>query len=84
MSPSTPRMNRIGLAGLLFCAALTIGSSLAVAEVPPGKTAFQVEPGVRQLFLDDVGVEKIDGLKHTMHPPKNGCRDSQFEPRADD
>jgi hypothetical protein len=25
--------------------------------------AFQVEPGVRQLFLDDVGVERIDGQK---------------------
>ena len=31
---------------------------------------FRVEPGVRQLFLDDVGVEKIDSLKHTLHQPK--------------
>ena len=32
-------------------------------------TPFQVERGVRQLFLDDVGIEKIEQLSRTMHPP---------------
>ncbi len=40
-------------AGLLSCAALPTGPSLATTAEPPGKTEFQVEPGVRQLFLDD-------------------------------
>jgi len=34
------------------------------------KPAFQIEPGVRQLFLDDVGIDKIDGLKRIVNQPK--------------
>ena len=45
-----------------------IGSFVLAQDEKPA--AFQVEPGIRQLFLDDVGVEKIDGLKHTMHQPR--------------
>ena len=31
--------------------------------------AFDVRYGVRQLFLDDVGIETLDGLKRVVHPP---------------
>lgn len=30
---------------------------------------FQVPAGQRQLFLDDVGIAKIENLKRTMHQP---------------
>jgi hypothetical protein len=30
---------------------------------------FDVRHGVRQLFLDDVGIEKLTGLKPVVHPP---------------
>lgn len=43
---------------------------LSVAEEPADKKAFHVEPEVRQLFLDDVGIDMIDGLTRTMHSPK--------------
>ena len=31
---------------------------------------FQVRPGQRQLFLDDVGIAQIENLRRTMHSPK--------------
>ena len=37
----------------------------ALAAVPQ----FTVEPGQRQLFLDDFGVEKIENLTRTLHQP---------------
>ena len=36
--------------------------------------AFQVPAGQRQLFLDDVGIAKIENLTRTMHrPAKKGA-----------
>lgn len=48
---------------LLCILAATIGG-----EAPDG--GFLVKRGVRQLFLDDAGVEAIAGLKRTLHPPR--------------
>jgi hypothetical protein len=40
----------------------------------PDHAAFRVPPGQRQLFLDDYGVEALDGLARTMHrPAKRGA-----------
>lgn len=35
----------------------------------PDVQAFDVRHGVRQLFLDDIGIEKSDGLKKILHSP---------------
>jgi len=52
------------------------GGVAVVVIVPPmcvvaadNEQAFRVPPGERQLFLDDVGILKIDNLKSTMHQP---------------
>ena len=34
------------------------------------ETRLQVKPGQRQLFLDDVGISKMVGLKRVLHRPK--------------
>jgi hypothetical protein len=31
---------------------------------------FAVAPGVRQLFLDDVGIERLEGLRRVVNPPR--------------
>jgi hypothetical protein len=31
---------------------------------------WRVERGVRQLFLDNVGIAQVENLKHTIHPPQ--------------
>src|SRR5262245_56314865 len=36
----------------------------------PGRESFVVVKGVRQLFLDDRGIEKADGLKRVVNRPK--------------
>ena len=33
----------------------------------PDVQAFDVRYGVRQLFLDDLGIETLDGLKRVVH-----------------
>ncbi|MFN6107362.1 MAG: hypothetical protein ACK5EA_23320 [Planctomycetaceae bacterium] len=43
--------------------------SLNGGEAKPG-TTFVVRRGVRQLFLDRVGIESIEGLKATVHQPR--------------
>ena len=47
------------------CVLLLLGSAIA-ADSP----AFSVPVGQRQLFLDDVGIEKIEALSRTMHKPR--------------
>ena len=42
---------------------------LAAAADNEKEKAFRVPPGERQLFLDDVGISKVDHLKRTMHQP---------------
>ena len=47
--------------------------ALLVLLVPARASAedtFEVSAGERQLFLDDHGIAKIDGLQRTMHQPK--------------
>ena len=43
-----------------------------VSHVPAAERAapFVVTGGVRQLFLDDAGIEKRQGLHRTLHPPR--------------
>ena len=43
-----------------------MGASQGPAD---NEKAFLVPSGERQLFLDDVGILKIDNLKRTMHQP---------------
>ena len=42
---------------------------MSLAAAADNEQAFRVPPGERQLFLDDVGIEKIDNLERTMHQP---------------
>jgi hypothetical protein len=39
-------------------------------RLPPGGEPFAVPNGVHQLFLDDPGVEQIDGLRRVVNQPK--------------
>jgi hypothetical protein len=52
-------------------------------------SAFQVPAGQRQLFLDDVGIVKIENLTRTMHQPDkliviSTDTDSDFNPHPTD
>ncbi len=55
--------------------ALLGGGIVALGMAWPGSMAwaadpaFQVPAGQRQLFLDDVGIAKIENLARTMHQP---------------
>ena len=50
-------------------------STLALAVIGAGQErvddeqAFHLPPGKRQLFLDDVGIVKVNNLQRTMHQP---------------
>jgi len=50
-------------------AVVVIVSQMSVAAGADNEKAFRVPPGERQLFLDDVGISKVDNLKRTMHQP---------------
>ncbi len=56
---------------MLFSSIPTL--ALAVAVIGQGPAAnekvFRVPPGQRQLFLDDIGISKVNNLKRTMHQP---------------
>jgi hypothetical protein len=39
----------------------------AADDVRAQEAAFAVEPGVRQLFLDDVGIKRLKGLRLTVN-----------------
>ena len=41
-----------------------------LATVATAQETVPVSIGERQLFLDDHGIAKIDGLQRTMHQPK--------------
>ena len=52
------------------CGAVVVTvSQMSVAAAADNEQAFRVPPGERQLFLDDVGILKIDNLKSTLHQP---------------
>ena len=65
--------NRILVASCICIAGVLAISHTALFGAEKGrtgmkdKTAFSFPAGERQLFLDDVGVAKITGLKRTMH-----------------
>ncbi len=54
-----------------------LAGSLVLVQATLGRgddTTFQVRAGVRQLFLDDQGVERRENLRTTMHrPAKRGA-----------
>jgi len=55
-------------------AAVVIGAFILTMAWPRSAAfaadpAFQVVAGQRQLFVDDVGITKIENLERTMHPP---------------
>ncbi len=52
---------------ITFCLFAGVCVNSATADEPP---KFVVEKGVRQLFLDDVGVERITNLKRAVEQPK--------------
>lgn len=37
---------------------------------PKATDRFSVQPGVRQLFLDDIGIESLEGMARFVNPPK--------------
>jgi len=53
------------------------GLGVATARAEPG---FTVEPGVRQLFLDDVGIERLEGLRRVVNPPARHPRNPLIRP----
>lgn len=56
----------ISLKLVLVMAAFSVGGSPAVAVPDP----VLLQPGQRQLFLDDYAVEEIQGMVRTMHQPE--------------
>jgi len=50
-------------------AVVVVVSQMSVATAADNEKAFRVPPGERQLFLDDVGISKVDNLRRTMHQP---------------
>ena len=55
---------------MLFSSILTLAVAIGAIQGPAdNEKAFRVPSGERQLFLDDVGILKIDNLKRTMHQP---------------
>lgn len=48
---------------------IVLASALA-SNVSAELASFRVEVDERQLFLDDAGIESIDGLQRTMHRPR--------------
>ena len=52
-----------------FLTAVTAGMTVLslVGSLNAGDAAFEIRPGQRQLFLDDVGIEHKAGLHRTMH-----------------
>lgn len=56
--------------GLAIAARACLPSFGLAAGGPEPETAFEVTPGVRQLFLDDVGIERLDRLERRVNPPR--------------
>lgn len=52
------------------CATILTMSGATVAADDQASTEFVVRPGVRQLFLDDVGISSMRGLQRSLHPPR--------------
>ena len=54
---------------LLRASVLALMGMWPVAAAFAAAPAFQVPAGERQLFLDDVGIAKIENLERAMHEP---------------
>lgn len=54
---------------VVLVSAVTITMAWPRSTACAADPAFQVPSGERQLFLDDVGIAKIENLSRTMHPP---------------
>ena len=53
-------------------------TSLVCAEEQA--VSFRVVPGVRQLFLDDVDLERVEGLRRTVNPPRRHPENPLLKP----
>ena len=58
-----------GLARLLWAAVSALVMVWPAGVTLAAEDAFEVPPGLRQLFLDDHGIAKIENLNRTMHSP---------------
>ncbi len=67
----TNRYSRRQLLGATLFGAASSGSSA------PG---FDVRPGVRQLFLDDHGIERLEGLRRVVNPPQRHPQNPLIKP----
>ncbi len=54
----------------LFLQVVVGSATFFTGIVCKADSEFQVRPGQRQLFLDDVGIARIENLRRTMHSPK--------------
>lgn len=59
-------VNRISVLTFVSAATFLTACAMSVADADP---AFQVPAGQRQLFLDDVGIARIENLTRTLHQP---------------
>lgn len=55
--------------GLAWLAANPLPRLALAARAADAGVPFRVEKGVRQLFLDDVGLERLRGLRRVVNPP---------------
>ncbi len=53
-----------------FLFLLLIGCGTNSVRLQAADGVFEVPPGQRQLFLDDHGIVRIEGMRRTMHPPQ--------------
>jgi hypothetical protein len=45
------------------------GSLAALPAATPGSDSAWFDPSCWQLFLDDAGIERMEGLRRVVHPP---------------
>jgi hypothetical protein len=70
MKPANPIL-------LLFAGTLVTTSPLTAGAADP---PFQVSPGQRQLFLDDVGIERMDNITRVVHSPERHADNPLLSP----
>ena len=59
-------VNRISVLTFVSAATVLTACPMSAADADP---AFHVPAGQRQLFLDDVGIARIENLTRTLHQP---------------
>ncbi|MFV2068970.1 MAG: hypothetical protein ACC645_18545 [Pirellulales bacterium] len=59
---------------------LTTGRTGRTGEIDNDGRRFRVRSGERQLFLDDVGIERLDGLRRVVNPPQRHAENPLITP----